>query len=130
MVYHQVHHDSDMVFFCLFNQLIRYFRILAYHQAAGVDIHRTEYKGLAVVIRRTARLIACKCPHQQATGSHSTIGRPATEAGQMVLNAIRNDRAVIVTDPSHRPGFDQGFVRLVQEAFDDAAAFDAQLAKT
>jgi NAD(P)-dependent dehydrogenase (short-subunit alcohol dehydrogenase family) len=52
------------------------------------------------------------------------IGRPATEAGQMVLNAIRNDRAVIVTDPSHRRGFEQGFVRLVQEAFDDAAAFD------
>jgi NAD(P)-dependent dehydrogenase (short-subunit alcohol dehydrogenase family) len=57
------------------------------------------------------------------------IGRPAVEAGQMVLNAIRNDRAVIVTDPSHRPGFEQGLVRLVQEAFDDAAAFDAALAK-
>jgi NAD(P)-dependent dehydrogenase (short-subunit alcohol dehydrogenase family) len=56
------------------------------------------------------------------------IGRPATEAGQMVLNAIRNDRAVIVTDPSHRRGFEQGFVRLVREAFDDAAAFDAALA--
>jgi NAD(P)-dependent dehydrogenase (short-subunit alcohol dehydrogenase family) len=35
------------------------------------------------------------------------IGRPAVEAGQMVLNAIRNDRPVIVTDPSHRPGFEQ-----------------------
>ena len=56
------------------------------------------------------------------------IGRPATEAGQMVLNAIRHDRAVIVTDPSHRRGFEQGFVRLVQEAFDEAAAFDAALA--
>ena len=56
------------------------------------------------------------------------IGRPAIEAGQMVVNAIRNDRAVIVTDPSHRQGFEQGFVRLVQEAFDDADAFDAALA--
>jgi NAD(P)-dependent dehydrogenase (short-subunit alcohol dehydrogenase family) len=55
------------------------------------------------------------------------VGRPAVEAGEMVLNAIRNDRAVIVTDPSHRAGFDQGFVRLVHEAFDDAAAFDAGL---
>lgn len=55
-------------------------------------------------------------------------GRPAVEAGEMVLNAIRNDRAVIVTDPSHRRGFEQGFVRLVQEGFDHAAAFDAGLA--
>jgi NAD(P)-dependent dehydrogenase (short-subunit alcohol dehydrogenase family) len=55
------------------------------------------------------------------------VGRPAIEAGEMVLNAIRNDRAVIVTDPSHRAGFDQGFVRLVHEAFDDAAAFEAGL---
>lgn len=53
------------------------------------------------------------------------IGRPAVEAGRMVLDAIRKDRAVIVTDPSHRRGFEQGFVRLVEEAFDDADAFDA-----
>jgi NAD(P)-dependent dehydrogenase (short-subunit alcohol dehydrogenase family) len=56
------------------------------------------------------------------------IGRPAVEAGQMVLNAIRNDRPVIVTDPSHRSGFEQGFMRMVLEAFDDAAAYDARLA--
>jgi NAD(P)-dependent dehydrogenase (short-subunit alcohol dehydrogenase family) len=55
------------------------------------------------------------------------IGRPAVEAGQMVLNAIRNDRPVIVTDPSHRPGFERGLMRMVLEAFDDAAAFDAEL---
>ena len=47
----------------------------------------------------------------------------------MVLNAIRNDRPVIVTDPSHRRGFEQGFVRMVIEAFDDAAVFDAALAE-
>jgi hypothetical protein len=56
------------------------------------------------------------------------IGRPAVEAGQMVLKAIRNDRPVIVTDPSHRAGFEQGFMRMVLEAFDDATAFDAELA--
>lgn len=56
------------------------------------------------------------------------IGRPAVEAGQMVLNAIRHDRPVIVTDPSHRGGFEQGYVKMVLDAFDDAAAFDADLA--
>jgi NAD(P)-dependent dehydrogenase (short-subunit alcohol dehydrogenase family) len=54
------------------------------------------------------------------------IGRPALEVGQMVLEAIRANRPVIVTDPSHRPGFDQGFVRLVHEGFDAAEAFDAR----
>jgi NAD(P)-dependent dehydrogenase (short-subunit alcohol dehydrogenase family) len=56
------------------------------------------------------------------------IGRPAVEAGRMVLNAIHTDRPLIVTDPSHRPGFEQGFMRMVLEAFDDAEAFDATLA--
>jgi len=31
---------------------------------------------------------------------------------------------VIVTDPSHRAGFDAGMVALVHEAFDAAADFD------
>lgn len=57
------------------------------------------------------------------------MGRPAVEAGQMVLNAIRHDRPVIVTDPTHRHGFEQGLVRMVLEAFDDADAFEAALAE-
>jgi NAD(P)-dependent dehydrogenase (short-subunit alcohol dehydrogenase family) len=57
------------------------------------------------------------------------IGRPATEAGEMVLAAIRNDRPVIITDANQRQGFEQGYMRMVLEAFDEAAAFDARLAK-
>jgi NAD(P)-dependent dehydrogenase (short-subunit alcohol dehydrogenase family) len=52
------------------------------------------------------------------------VSRPAEEAGEMVAEAIRANRPVIVTDPSHRTGFDAGMVSLVHEAFDAAAAFD------
>ncbi|MCB2074336.1 MAG: SDR family NAD(P)-dependent oxidoreductase [Novosphingobium sp.] len=54
------------------------------------------------------------------------VSRPAGEAAQMVLNAIRNDYPVIVTDPTHRKGFEQGYVRYVLDAFDEAARFDAE----
>lgn len=50
--------------------------------------------------------------------------RPASEAADMVIEAIRADRAVIVTDPTHRAGFEKGMVALVIEAFDAAADFD------
>lgn len=52
------------------------------------------------------------------------VSRPAEEAGEMVAEAIRANRAVIVSDPSHRAGFDTGMVALVHEAFDAAEAFD------
>lgn len=42
----------------------------------------------------------------------------------MVIEAIRANRPVIVTDPSHRGGFEMGMVAQVLEAFDAAAAFD------
>jgi len=51
-------------------------------------------------------------------------GRPAEEAGEMVAEAIRANRAMIVTDSTHRAGFDAGMVALVHEAFDAATEFD------
>lgn len=57
------------------------------------------------------------------------VSRPAEEAGEMVVEAIRANRAVIVTDPSHRAGFERGMVAQVLEAFDAAAAFDAARGK-
>jgi NAD(P)-dependent dehydrogenase (short-subunit alcohol dehydrogenase family) len=57
------------------------------------------------------------------------IGRPAVEAGQMVLEAIRAGSPIILTDASQRAGFDRGMARMVHEAFDAAAAFDAKMAK-
>ncbi|MDG2004434.1 MAG: SDR family oxidoreductase [Novosphingobium sp.] len=57
------------------------------------------------------------------------VSRPATDAADMVIEAIRANRAVIVTDPSHRAGFERGMVAQVLEAFDAAAAFDAARGK-
>ncbi|MCB2059748.1 MAG: SDR family NAD(P)-dependent oxidoreductase [Novosphingobium sp.] len=50
--------------------------------------------------------------------------RPALEAADMVIESIRANRAVIVTDPTHRVGFERGMVAQVLEAFDAAADFD------
>lgn len=52
------------------------------------------------------------------------VSRPASESADMVIEAIRANRAVIVTDPSHRAGFEMGMVAQVLEAFDAAAEFD------
>jgi len=52
------------------------------------------------------------------------VSRQAEEVGEMVVEAIRANRAVIVTDPSHRAGFERGMAAMVLEAFDAAAAFD------
>jgi NAD(P)-dependent dehydrogenase (short-subunit alcohol dehydrogenase family) len=57
------------------------------------------------------------------------VSRPAEEAADMVIEAIRAGRAIIVTDPTHRAGFDKGLAALVHEAFDAAAAFDAARGK-
>ena len=50
--------------------------------------------------------------------------RPAEEVAQMVLHAIRENRAVVVTDVNQREMFEKGFVDLVASAFDDVASFD------
>jgi len=51
--------------------------------------------------------------------------RSADEVAQMVLRAIRDDKAMVVTDPRQRPMFENGMVDLVRSAFDDAAQFDS-----
>ena len=51
--------------------------------------------------------------------------RPPEEVAEMVLRALRKDRAVVVTDSTRRDHFVQSFVDVVLSAFDDAAAFDA-----
>ena len=42
----------------------------------------------------------------------------------MVLNAIARNRAVITTDAALLPAFEMGMVKLVREAFEDAADYD------
>lgn len=53
--------------------------------------------------------------------------RPAEEVAQMCLNAIRKNRAMVITDPTMRAVFDDTYVKLVHEAFDDADAFEKAL---
>lgn len=52
------------------------------------------------------------------------VGRPASEVGDMVVEAIGANRAVIVTDSTQRPGFERGMIAQVFEGFDAAAEFD------
>ena len=56
-------------------------------------------------------------------GDNHPEARPAVEAGEMVLGAIRRNRAVIITDANHQQAFDLGMVKLVHEAFEDAAEY-------
>ncbi len=57
-------------------------------------------------------------------GDNHPLPRPAEEAGEMVLNGIRRNRAVIITDAGQAQGFEMGMVALVREGFEDAAEFD------
>jgi NAD(P)-dependent dehydrogenase (short-subunit alcohol dehydrogenase family) len=50
--------------------------------------------------------------------------RPPEEAAQMVLRAVRDNRAMVVTDGSMRRYFTDTYVNVVMEAFDEADAFD------
>jgi NAD(P)-dependent dehydrogenase (short-subunit alcohol dehydrogenase family) len=54
--------------------------------------------------------------------------RPPEEAAQMVLRAVREDRPMVVTDGSMRQIFMDTYVKVVMEAFDEADAFDGQMA--
>jgi NAD(P)-dependent dehydrogenase (short-subunit alcohol dehydrogenase family) len=53
--------------------------------------------------------------------------RPAEEVAQMCMNAIRNNRAMVITDPTMRAIFDDTYVKIVHEAFDDVDAFEKTL---
>jgi NAD(P)-dependent dehydrogenase (short-subunit alcohol dehydrogenase family) len=60
-----------------------------------------------------------------ATGAFGRMdGRPPEEVAQMVLGAIRENRAMVVTDRSQRALFEQGFADLVLTAFDQVDQFD------
>jgi short-subunit dehydrogenase len=51
--------------------------------------------------------------------------RPPEEVAEMVLDAVRRNRPVVVTDESYRQIFLDNYVEPVLSAFDDVAAFDA-----
>jgi hypothetical protein len=46
------------------------------------------------------------------------------ELAQMTLLGMRQNRAVIVTDPAQRQRFLDDYVAVILSAFDDAIAFD------
>ena len=50
--------------------------------------------------------------------------RPAEEVAKMCLRAVRNNRPMVVTDGSMRQTFQDGYQRIVMEAFDDVDDFD------
>jgi NAD(P)-dependent dehydrogenase (short-subunit alcohol dehydrogenase family) len=52
--------------------------------------------------------------------------RPPEEVAQMTLLAVRNNRPMVVTDPSRKALFMDSYAVLVQSAFDDAAEFYRQ----
>jgi NAD(P)-dependent dehydrogenase (short-subunit alcohol dehydrogenase family) len=51
--------------------------------------------------------------------------RPPEEVAEMVLQAVRSDRLVVVTDESYRQVFVEHYVGPVLAAFDQVVAFDA-----
>jgi NAD(P)-dependent dehydrogenase (short-subunit alcohol dehydrogenase family) len=52
--------------------------------------------------------------------------RPPEEVAEMVLAAVRENRAMVVTDSSYREAFMESYADVVLSAFDAAAAFDAR----
>lgn len=53
--------------------------------------------------------------------------RDADEAAMMILRAVRNDRLVVLTDPSQRELFMKSFVQPILAAFEDAEAYECDL---
>lgn len=54
--------------------------------------------------------------------------RPAEEVARMCLQAVCNDRPLVITDGAMRSVFQETYVDMVMSAFDDVDAFDASLA--
>jgi NAD(P)-dependent dehydrogenase (short-subunit alcohol dehydrogenase family) len=67
---------------------------------------------------------AIELPSGAKEDSGAPTFRPPEEVAQMVLEAIHENRAVVVTDGSQRAMFDEGFADLVLSAFDEATQFD------
>jgi short-subunit dehydrogenase len=68
-------------------------------------------------------------PFQRTRGAPSyhkvQLFRPPKEVAEMVLQAVRKNRSVVVTDDSYRQVFVNQYVNPVLEAFDDVVAFDS-----
>lgn len=54
--------------------------------------------------------------------------RPAEEVAQLCLRAVRNNRPMVITDPSMRQTFEETYLKIVMEAFDDVDQFELDLA--
>jgi NAD(P)-dependent dehydrogenase (short-subunit alcohol dehydrogenase family) len=67
---------------------------------------------------------------ERGADAPSIVYRPAEEVAEMVLEAIREDRPMVVTDPSQRAAFETGYAALVRRAFDDLDRFEAARAAT
>jgi NAD(P)-dependent dehydrogenase (short-subunit alcohol dehydrogenase family) len=50
--------------------------------------------------------------------------RPPEEVAALVLEAVRGNRPIVVTDDDYRDAFVERYVKPVMQAFDDVAAFD------
>src|SRR5262249_55140707 len=60
--------------------------------------------------------------------AHANIRfRPPEDVAQMVIRAVRANRAMVITDGSIRPFFMDSYLKIVTEAFDDVDAFEKQL---
>jgi NAD(P)-dependent dehydrogenase (short-subunit alcohol dehydrogenase family) len=61
---------------------------------------------------------------ERAADMPPLVFRPAEDVGRMVVEAIRRDRPMVVTDPGQRGFFEKAYVALVREAFDEVDAFE------
>ena len=52
--------------------------------------------------------------------------RPPEQVAQMVLRAVRENRAMVLTDASMRKTFTETYVDVVMDAFDQVEAFDRE----
>ncbi|MDG2005354.1 MAG: hypothetical protein P8J20_18685 [Novosphingobium sp.] len=53
--------------------------------------------------------------------------RPPEEVAEMVLSAVRRNRAFALTDDSYRDAFIRQYVDPVMQAFEDVAEFDQKM---
>jgi NAD(P)-dependent dehydrogenase (short-subunit alcohol dehydrogenase family) len=63
-------------------------------------------------------------PTEETAGDNRSSPRTADEVALMVIRAIHDNRAVVVTDGNQRATFKEGFADLVLCAFDQATQFD------
>ncbi|MFV8819833.1 SDR family NAD(P)-dependent oxidoreductase [Haliea sp. E17] len=52
------------------------------------------------------------------------VFRPAEEVARLCLQAVRNNRPMVITDGNMRKTFEEGYLKIVMGAFDDVDAFD------